>query len=138
MLNIIWLNIINRYRLFSLYFRKYDYSLFLDDERFPPRVYERHGNRKWIFVRSYRDAVLYIRKHGCPSYISFDNDLGFNKPEGRALATWLIDEDLTCKIIPNNFNFCVHSQNPVARDAIVSKLTRYLDFIREERSWKTL
>lgn len=94
-------------------------KLFLDDERFPID--------DSIIVRSVEEAIDFVQKNGCPSYISFDNDLGLEL-EGIDFAQWLVEQDLDNPgFIPNDFSFYVHSQNPIARDRINSLLTSYLE-----------
>lgn len=88
-------------------------KLFLDDERFPI------GNG-WAIVRSVAEAIAWSEAHGMPQFVSFDNDLGPGQPEGRAFAD-----------LPAGFDFYVHSQNPVAREAIEGKLRAYLEFRRK-------
>ncbi len=99
-------------------------ALFLDDERFPP-----NDGRDWVIVRSVAEAQAWIQAHGCPGYLSFDNDLGENAPEGWRLAQWLIDQDVQRPgIIPENFAYAVHSQNCVRALDITVRLVRYLAY----------
>ncbi|SRR6266481_1255006 len=99
------------------------YKLFLDDERQPP-----DDGSSWIIVRSYEEAIKFIDEHGSPGYISFDNDLGPNQKEGIDLAKWLIEKDLdnNCRFLLVDFDFYVHSQNPVAARLIEDKFRTYL------------
>ena len=105
--------------------------LFIDDERFPPSPLK-GMDQDWAIVRSYDEAIQYFRQNPCPSYISFDNDLGVGK-EGADIANWLIEYDLDNDghYIPNDFQYYVHSQNPVRRDYINQTLARYLAFKRK-------
>jgi hypothetical protein len=64
------------------------FKLFLDDERFPPAPTE-----EWVVKRTVPSAVRFMISNGCPSFISFDNDLG-GVLEGRHLATWMVRHDL--------------------------------------------
>ena len=102
-------------------------SLFLDDERFPPEKGE------WSIVRSYEEAVQYCIDNGCPSYASFDHDLGDNSPTGYDFAKWLVESDMEDEggFIPSDFSFYVHSQNPVGAKNIQMYLDGYLDFKRK-------
>lgn len=86
------------------------YSLYLDDQRVSP-------DERWIVVRSYDEAVSYIKRHGVPSFISFDHDLGEGKT-GLDFAHWLIDQHLDGNRLPDNFSFSVHSANPVGAENI--------------------
>ena len=95
-----------------------EYSLFLDDERFPKTP------RKWNIVRSVEEAKEYVLKNGCPSYISFDNDLQ-QKLEGIDFAHWLVEHDMDHEgcFIPKDFEFNVHSANVPASARIQSLLS---------------
>lgn len=94
------------------------YKMFLDDERFPV-------DNEWVIVRSFDEAVLYIKEHGCPFYISFDHDLG-DGLTGYDFAKWLIEQHLDNNIIPSNFSFYVHSMNPIGAANIKQLLTNFL------------
>lgn len=94
------------------------YWMFIDDLRDA----EKYFSTPMVTVRSYYEAVEYVNKHGLPSFISFDHDLGDeNEPEmtGYSFAKFLIDY-----IIDNNirerFAFNVHSANPVGAANITS------------------
>lgn len=107
------------------------YSLFIDDERDPPR----NDGRNWIVARDYLDVMLSLRRNGMPGYISFDHYLGENQKTGHDIAKMLVDLDLGGDpefAIPEGFSYCVHSQNPVGRDDIDGLLGRYLHFREEE------
>jgi len=103
--------------------------LFLDDERLPPE-----DGRAWAVVRSVAEAAAWVEENGFPAYVSFDNDLGDGVPEGRAFARWLVERDLDTGAMPDGFAFYVHSQNPVAREAIEGVLDAYLAFRARARS----
>jgi hypothetical protein len=94
------------------------YALFLDDERQPPK-----GD--WIIVRSYDEAVAYVTAHGMPTTISFDHDLGLG-PSGHAFAHWLIEHHLDGHPLPADFEFVVHSMNPVGAANITALLRPFL------------
>jgi hypothetical protein len=86
--------------------------MFLDDERFPP------GDKAWVLVRSSADAIEYVKRRGLPEFISFDHDLG-GDDTARRFVLWLIDHlDQGTSKLPTNFQFYVHSQNPIGRDWI--------------------
>ena len=99
------------------------YKLFLDDERNPPG-----DPMDWVVVRSYNEAVATIYNLGVPYFISFDHDLADDRT-GYDFAKWLVEQDMDFfkgDYIPNNFEFYVHSQNPVGRDNIQFYLDGYL------------
>jgi len=96
--------------------------MYLDDERSPKT------NHPWIVVRSYVEAVTYVREHGIPGYISFDHDLG-TEESGYDFTKWLVEQDISKKYkFPDNFEYNVHSANPIGRVNIEEYLKSYLDF----------
>jgi hypothetical protein len=97
-------------------------KLFLDDERFPP------AGPGWWIVRSTEDAIKYMVQNGCPSFISFDHDLGDGKLTGADLSRWMVEQDLDSdgQFIPADFSYYVHSQNPVGAANITGWLDGYL------------
>ena len=85
------------------------YSLFIDDERYPPR-----DGRNWIIARNMHDVLMMLRIHGMPGYISFDHDLGEHEKTGYDIAKLLVDLDQgddSNFALPAEFEFYVHSQN---------------------------
>ena len=97
-------------------------DLYIDDERIPK-------SEGWDIVRSYDEAICYMRKNGCPTYISFDHDLGHAVPTGKDIAKWMVERDLNDKgkFIPPDFEFNVHSANPVGAANIAGLLNNYLE-----------
>jgi hypothetical protein len=101
------------------------YSLFLDDNRFPP------AKGTWVIARNFAQAVNIVHKNGFPTFISFDHDLGDDSPTGYDFAKWLVERDLDVHDMPADFAFTVHSANPVGAQNIENVLTRYLRFKNE-------
>ena len=117
--------------------------LFLDDDAFHPdkirnpEIYypligaddilqKMQGYDVVTFI-SVEDAQEHINKNGCPSFIFFDNDLQ-REIEGVHLAQWLVEKDLDNPgFIPDDFEYFVHSQNPIAKKRIYSYLNQYLE-----------
>lgn len=101
---------------------RYDYSMFLDDERYPADEFNP------TICRNVRQATIIMNECGCPVFISFDHDLGDNEPTGYDLAKWMIEKDLDSagQFIPDEFTFDIHSQNPVGSENIRKLLTNYL------------
>ena len=101
------------------------WQLFLDDERFPDDILG------WMFARSVDKAIELCNIYGCPSFISFDHDLG-EVLTGKDFACWLVGRDLDeqFKFIPDDFDFYVHSQNPVGAKNIHDYLTQYFEFVK--------
>ncbi len=104
-----------------------DKKIYLDDIRTP-------SNNDFIILRSYKEAVEYIKNNGIPHYVSFDHDLGCDEkenilPSGFDFAKYLVDMDIKKKYcFPNNFQFNVHSANPIGKENIQSLLNNYLLF----------
>ncbi|NJO63719.1 MAG: hypothetical protein HC836_37690 [Richelia sp. RM2_1_2] len=95
--------------------------MFLDDERYPI-------GGDWVIVRNFAAAVNYVCQHGFPRFVSFDNDLGNDLQTGYDFAKWLIERDLDMGDMPDDFDFYVHSQNPVGVKNINSAMRSYLHF----------
>lgn len=100
------------------------YRIFIDDERFPPE------NEEWVICRSLDSFVNTVRTLGFPAYISFDHDLGDDVPTGHDIAKWMVEADLDSEmaLIPAEFSFYVHSQNPVGAANITGTLAQYLSW----------
>lgn len=102
---------------------QHPYKLFIDDERFPPGDGER-----WLIARNIVAVQQIIKHHGFPSFISFDHDLSINQPTGMDIAHWIVNHDMDFDVIPPDFDFYVHSQNPVGAENIECLLRSYLKF----------
>lgn len=94
------------------------YRIFLDDERSVHDVYEHASD--FITVRSLEEFKNVIRKHGLPTFISFDHDLGSDRngnilPSGYDAAKWLVyDMELDIR----DMGYKTHSSNIQTRDQI--------------------
>lgn len=97
------------------------YRLFLDDDRAPP-----NDGEEWLIARTFEEATYLVNQYGYPSFVSFDNDLGEGRIEGRDFAKWLVNHDQTFGGMPADFAWYAHTQNPVARDAINGLLSAYM------------
>lgn len=102
-------------------------KLFLDDLRsLPDDTYD--------LVRNYDEAILYVKKFGIPNFISFDHDLGIDSqetllPTGYDFAKWLVEMDMDNKyVFPCDFDFIVHSANPIGKVNIERYLNNYLKY----------
>lgn len=95
-------------------------KVYIDDIRNPKAS-------DFAVVRSSSEAINYFVKNGCPSYISFDHDLG-GEDTSMKIVHWLIERDLNenGKFIPSDFDFHVHSANPVGVKNIEGLLNSYL------------
>lgn len=95
------------------------YKMFIDDERYPV-------TNDYVIVRSSQEAIEYVKKFGFPEYISFDHDLGGDDTSMRFIH-WMIDAYLDGEIsIPDDFDFYVHSQNPIGADNIRATLFSFI------------
>lgn len=116
--------------------------LYLDDDNFHPdkirlpRIYypeigadeilELMSHYEVVKFTTVEGAQDYMETHGCPNFISFDNDLQ-RELEGIHLAKWIVEKDLDNPgFIPDDFQFFVHSQNPISKESIYSYLNQYL------------
>lgn len=97
--------------------------IFLDDERWPP-------NGCWHIARRMFDIEVLISTNQPISFISFDHDLGDNVPTGMDIAKYLVELDMDQGIFANDFDFYVHSQNPVGAENIRSYMNQYLKYKR--------
>lgn len=97
-------------------------KLFIDDIRDPV-------TDDFVVVRSYSESLVYLRAFGCPEFISFDHDLGDAKENtGFDVVKWMVERDLNNngEFIPDNFEYYVHSANPVGKANIIGLLENYL------------
>ena len=104
------------------------YKMYLDDVRAPAHFGSGLKNTPgWLMARSYDEAIDMVERFGAPVYISFDHDLGdANVKTGYDFAKWLIEQDLDNNILPADFDFNVHSANPVGAANITNLLEPYL------------
>ena len=120
------------------------WNLFIDDERWPSDVtwgpsdvQLKYKNDKWVVFRSVIDAVVYMSdERSFPQFISFDHDLGNDVETGYDFAKILVDDALTYPEIaefqfPDNFDFYVHSMNPIGKVNIEKLLRNYLKHVKE-------
>jgi len=111
------------------------YSLFIDDERDPHNVtwveprylYEMHD---WVITRTVAETLDYIDTFGMPSTISFDHDLA-GEERAITIVQAIIDKHIAGTLLfPDDFQYKVHSKNPVGAENIRSLLQRYIDFVK--------
>lgn len=97
-------------------------KLWLDDIRPVP-------DNTWEIAVDFNDAVWFCQEYGCPDFISFDHDLGLLSKTGNEFAHWLVNMDVDNPgFIPKDFDFQVHSANPVGAENIRGILNNYLAF----------
>lgn len=113
------------------------WNLFIDDERnledvtwAPWQIREKYRNGGWVVVRSFGEALVAFAQRGFPSFISFDHDLGDNEKTGYDVAKFLVDADIKFRDgdtykFPSNFDYYVHSKNPIGKANIEGLLDGY-------------
>lgn len=98
------------------------WKLFLDDERYPI-------DNNWVIARNFDDAVWYVTNYGLPYFISFDHDLGSpGNRTGMDFAKWFIDYIIDNDLVVEDFDFFVHSQNPVGAENIRSLMGQFMSW----------
>jgi hypothetical protein len=89
------------------------------------------NSKEFHIVRDYWEAISFVEKNGIPNFIAFDHDLGFSfehteMKTGFDFANWLVESELDGKFFfPEDFDFSVHSYNPVGARKIISLLENY-------------
>jgi hypothetical protein len=114
------------------------YNLFIDDERDPIDVkwgswkdQAMYRDAEWIIARNWYDVLEIVITMGLPSIISFDHDLGDNTPTGYDIAKRLSELIMNAKYeIPENFQFYVHSKNPVGKQNIENYMNNFLNHMK--------
>lgn len=88
---------------------------FLDDEREPVAK----NNIIWVIFRDGESLISMLDMVGLPDGISFDHDLGEDRMSGHDVAKEIlarvVDQQL---VVPVEFEFDVHSQNPIGANNI--------------------
>lgn len=113
------------------------YNLFIDDEReltdvtwAPSHVREKYRNEEWVIARNGQEAIDAFLEKGMPSFISFDHDLGEGTGSGHDIVKALVHIDSETPVamyrFPKDFDFYVHSQNPIGKANIEGLLNGYL------------
>lgn len=93
--------------------------LYIDDIRNPQ-------TDNWIIKRSSAEVIEFFERYKCPNYISFDHDLG-GDDTAMVIIKYMVNRDLdeNGNFIPGNFEFNVHSANPVGAANIKGYLNAY-------------
>lgn len=93
--------------------------LYIDDIRQPKFIFDH-------ITRSSKESIDFMKKFGCPSYISFDHDLG-GDDTAMNIVKWMVEMDLDNPgWITKSFDFNVHSANPVGKANLEGYLGVYL------------
>lgn len=103
------------------------WNLFLDDDPMRDPI---DGKREWVVARNLEEVKALVEEIGMPSYISFDHDLGDHTEDGYDVAKWLVATDMLAgeakHNFPDNFDYYVHSQNPVGAMNIRCYIDNYM------------
>lgn len=98
-------------------------KLFIDDIRYPI-------DNSWTIARSSKEAIDLIASE-FPLKISFDHDLG-GDDTAMQVVNYIINGVLDGVFqIPEDFEYTVHSANPVGAINIANKLNSFLKFLQE-------
>jgi len=115
------------------------YSLFIDDEHNPIDVtwgsvqdQIMYRDDEWIIARNWLDVVELVVSLGFPSMISFDHDLGEGEITGYEIAQKLSNMIMNGLILPENFEYRVHSKNPVESENICRHMENFLRFYNKK------
>lgn len=93
------------------------WALFIDDEREPA-----DDGWDYVIARTSADALDMLKENEAPVWISFDHDLG-GDDTAMKFCKGLVDHLITNRQkLPKEFDFQVHSQNPVG----VENITAYM------------
>jgi len=110
------------------------YNLFIDDERYPIDVAwgtwqerELYRTGDWFITRNWAETLELIINFGVPNLISFDHDLGNDTINGYEISKRLCDLIMDAKYtLPDDFQFLVHSKNPVGAENIRCYMKNFL------------
>lgn len=103
--------------------------MFIDDIRNPENVFPLAFADRFDYVcRSSKDAIRIIKRHKqIPNFISFDHDLG-GDDIAMKVVDFIIENVLSKKYkLPDNFEFNVHSANPIGKMNIETKLNNFYE-----------
>jgi hypothetical protein len=115
------------------------YNLFIDDERDPIDVkwgswqeQSLYRDGEWIIARNWYDVLEILITFGFPTTISFDHDLGDGTPTGYDIAKKIGDLVMNADYqIPKDFQYFVHSKNPIGKQNIEHYMNNFLNHMRE-------
>lgn len=79
----------------------------------------------WVAARTADEAVSIIEERGMPIFASFDHDLGDGK-DAMHVVKWIVERDLDTGFMSKDFQYEVHSGNPVGRGNVKGMLDSYI------------
>jgi len=110
------------------------YRLFIDDERDPIDVkwgtwqeQALYRDSDWIVARNWFEVLELVVTYGFPSLISFDHDLGDGEITGYEIARELCDMVMDGVEMPKDFQYLVHSKNPVGAENIRTYMNNFIN-----------
>ena len=117
------------------------YNLFIDDERWPVDVTwctvslrPVYAEGEWMVARTWSEVEELLTTLGMPDFISFDHDLGAEDVSinGYEIAKRIVDGDIDGRwSISDEFDFFVHSKNPIGKANIEQLMIGYLQHKRD-------
>lgn len=109
------------------------WQLFIDDERNPMDVkwgtwedQALYRDGEWIIARDWNEVLELVVSIGFPQMISFDHDLGDSQKTGYEIAQLLSFMVMDGVKLPQDFQFRVHSKNPVGAENIRSYMNSFM------------
>ena len=110
--------------------KTYRYELFIDDERWPVDPY-------WVIARTPLQAIQALEHYGFPYHMALDHDLGTDANGNNLTVMEFIDyiwkqADNNTLVIPKDFTYSVHSQNPIGAENIKSKMDQLIKYFKED------
>lgn len=116
------------------------YPLFIDDTREPSFLwieeyvgregieFARRVDQNWVVARDFDEAADIVTAFGAPRWIAFDHDLGNQSLSGLEFAKWLAAMEMDGHLrLPDDFDYFVHSQNPVGAENIRAYMKNYME-----------
>ena len=110
-------------------YSKGDWEMFIDDERYPSESV----SKSVVIVRSSQEAIAFCKAAGSlPKNIMFDHDLGGNDTSMKFIhwMTGVIFDDPSDFSLRQDFQFSVHSQNPIGAANIKSYMSNLIKEVK--------
>jgi hypothetical protein len=102
--------------------KKMSWQLWLDDQLDDPHCPERHTPKGYEGAKCVSDAMDLVLKHGPPSFMDLDFDLG-GVETAMTFIRWLAQHMNAPATLPPEWK--VHSRNPYAKEEIGSYLNSW-------------
>jgi len=112
------------------------WNLFIDDERNPMDVkwgtwqdQEIYRDGEWVVAQNWHEVLELVMSIGFPRMISFDHDLGAGEKTGYEIAQRLCNMVMDGVPLSENFEYRVHSKNPVGAENIRTYMDNFLKHV---------